>query len=118
MPAEDYVSVVGQDYVHWAQDYALANGEPMMRNIIAAVRASGEVPEFAVEIVRVKDEPGDGKTGKGTASAVPTEPADDAALAAEARADLRSAGQPSRLSPRGHGSCSLRAERPSPTTHR
>jgi tRNA-splicing ligase RtcB (3'-phosphate/5'-hydroxy nucleic acid ligase) len=38
---EDYVRAV-----HWAQDYALANRELMMRNIIAAVRDSGEVPEF------------------------------------------------------------------------
>jgi tRNA-splicing ligase RtcB len=39
---DDYVRAV-----HWAQDYALANRELMMRNLIAAVRASGLVPEFA-----------------------------------------------------------------------
>ena len=38
---DDYVRAV-----HWAQDYALANRELMMRNLIAAVRASGLVPEF------------------------------------------------------------------------
>ena len=38
---EDYVRAV-----HWAQDYALANRELMMRNMIAAVRASGLLPEF------------------------------------------------------------------------
>jgi tRNA-splicing ligase RtcB (3'-phosphate/5'-hydroxy nucleic acid ligase) len=37
----DYVRAV-----HWAQDYALANRELMMRNLVAAVRASGLVPEF------------------------------------------------------------------------
>jgi hypothetical protein len=37
--------------VHWAQDYALANRELMMRNMIAAVRASGEVPTFIAETV-------------------------------------------------------------------
>src|SRR5262249_17120729 len=36
---EDYVRAV-----HWAQDYALANRELMMQNMIAAVQASGEVP--------------------------------------------------------------------------
>ena len=39
---EDYVRAV-----HWAQDYALANRELMMGNIIRAVRESGLVPEFA-----------------------------------------------------------------------
>jgi len=39
---DDYVRAV-----HWAQDYALANRELMMRNLIAAVRASGLVAEFA-----------------------------------------------------------------------
>jgi tRNA-splicing ligase RtcB (3'-phosphate/5'-hydroxy nucleic acid ligase) len=39
---DDYVRAV-----HWAQDYALANRELMMRNLIAAVRGSGLVPEFA-----------------------------------------------------------------------
>jgi tRNA-splicing ligase RtcB len=38
---EDYVRAV-----HWAQDYALANRELMMQNMIAAVQASGEVPAF------------------------------------------------------------------------
>ncbi|HMK23499.1 MAG TPA: RtcB family protein [Terriglobales bacterium] len=39
---DDYVRAV-----HWAQDYALANRELMMRNLIAAVRGSGLVQEFA-----------------------------------------------------------------------
>jgi tRNA-splicing ligase RtcB len=39
---DDYVRAV-----HWAQDYALANRELMMRNLIAAVRGSGLVPAFA-----------------------------------------------------------------------
>jgi tRNA-splicing ligase RtcB (3'-phosphate/5'-hydroxy nucleic acid ligase) len=39
---DDYVRAV-----HWAQDYALANRQLMMQNLIAAVRASGLVPEFA-----------------------------------------------------------------------
>jgi tRNA-splicing ligase RtcB len=38
---EDYVRAV-----HWAQDYALANRDLMMRNMIAAVKGSGEVPAF------------------------------------------------------------------------
>ena len=38
---EDYVRAV-----HWAQDYALANRELMMQNMIAAVLGSGEVPSF------------------------------------------------------------------------
>jgi len=38
---EDYVRAV-----HWAQDYALANRELMMGNIVQAVRESGLVPEF------------------------------------------------------------------------
>src|SRR5262252_3880812 len=38
---EDYVRAV-----HWAQDYALANRELMMGNIVRAVRESGLVPEF------------------------------------------------------------------------
>lgn len=42
---EDYVRAV-----HWAQDYALANRELMMRNIIAAVSASGEVPLFEANV--------------------------------------------------------------------
>jgi len=39
---DDYVRAV-----HWAQNYALANRELMMRNLIAAVRGSGLVPAFA-----------------------------------------------------------------------
>jgi tRNA-splicing ligase RtcB len=38
---EDYVRAV-----HWAQDYALANRELMMGNIVRAVRESGLVPGF------------------------------------------------------------------------
>ena len=38
---EDYVRAV-----HWAQDYALANRELMMENIVRAVRESGLVREF------------------------------------------------------------------------
>src|SRR5215468_5274653 len=40
---DDYVHAV-----HWAQDYALANRELMMRNLIAAVRTPGLVPKFVV----------------------------------------------------------------------
>lgn len=40
---EDYVRAV-----HWAQDYALANRELMMGNIVGAVRESGLVPAFGV----------------------------------------------------------------------
>ncbi len=40
---EDYVRAV-----HWAQDYALANRELMMGNIVRAVRESGLVPGFGV----------------------------------------------------------------------
>lgn len=40
---EDYVRAV-----HWAQDYALANRELMMGNIVQAVRESGLVPAFDV----------------------------------------------------------------------
>jgi RNA-splicing ligase RtcB len=36
--------------VHWAQDYALANRELMMRNLIAAVQGSGEVPAFEANV--------------------------------------------------------------------
>jgi tRNA-splicing ligase RtcB len=36
--------------VHWVQDYALANRELMMRNLIAAVQASGEVPAFEANV--------------------------------------------------------------------
>jgi tRNA-splicing ligase RtcB (3'-phosphate/5'-hydroxy nucleic acid ligase) len=42
---DDYVRAV-----HWAQDYALANRELMMRNLIAAVKASGEVPAFEANV--------------------------------------------------------------------
>ena len=38
---DDYVQAV-----HWAQDYALANRELMMQNMIAAVKESGLVPTF------------------------------------------------------------------------
>jgi tRNA-splicing ligase RtcB len=38
---DDYVEAV-----HWAQDYALANRELMMKNIIRAVCGSGLVPDF------------------------------------------------------------------------
>jgi len=68
---EDYVRAV-----HWAQDYALANRELMMRNLIAAVKASGEVPAFQARF-------GEAQFGKGMASAVPPGAASDAALAAE-----------------------------------
>jgi tRNA-splicing ligase RtcB len=68
---EDYVRAV-----HWAQDYALANRELMMRNLIVAVKASGEVPAFQARF-------GEARFGKGTTSAVPPGAASDAALAAE-----------------------------------
>jgi tRNA-splicing ligase RtcB len=42
---EDYVRAV-----HWAQDYALANRDLMMRNLIAAVQASGDVPAFEANV--------------------------------------------------------------------
>src|SRR6266704_6448037 len=42
---EDYVRAV-----HWAQDYALANRELMMQNMIAALQASGEVPVFEANV--------------------------------------------------------------------
>src|SRR5215469_4968909 len=42
---EDYVRAV-----HWAQDYALANRDLMMRNMIAAVQGSGEVPAFEANV--------------------------------------------------------------------
>ena len=42
---EDYVRAV-----HWAQDYALANRELMMQNMIAAVKSSGEVPTFEANV--------------------------------------------------------------------
>jgi tRNA-splicing ligase RtcB len=48
---DDYVRAV-----HWAQDYALANRELMMRNMIKAVRRSGEVPEFDEGFVGVATE--------------------------------------------------------------
>jgi tRNA-splicing ligase RtcB len=41
---DDYVKAV-----HWAQDYALANRQLMMANIIAAVKGSGEVPAFRAD---------------------------------------------------------------------
>ncbi len=42
---EDYVRAV-----HWAQDYALANRELMMRNMIVALLGSGEVPAFEANV--------------------------------------------------------------------
>jgi tRNA-splicing ligase RtcB len=45
---EDYVRAV-----HWAQDYALANRDLMMRNMIAAVQGSGEVPAFEANVEAV-----------------------------------------------------------------
>jgi tRNA-splicing ligase RtcB len=42
---EDYVHAV-----HWAQDYALANCDLMMQNMIAAVKGSGEVPAFEANV--------------------------------------------------------------------
>src|SRR5437899_130530 len=42
---EDYVRAV-----HWAQDYALANRQLMMQNMIAAVQDSGEVPAFEANV--------------------------------------------------------------------
>ena len=45
---KDYVTAV-----HWAQEYALVNRQSMMTNIIAAIRNSGEVPEFNAEVEAV-----------------------------------------------------------------
>src|SRR6267378_1423835 len=42
---EDYARAV-----HWAQDYARANRELMMRNLTAAVKGSGEVPAFEANV--------------------------------------------------------------------
>jgi RNA-splicing ligase RtcB len=42
---EDYVRAV-----HWAQHYALANRELMMRNLITVVQGSGEVPAFEANV--------------------------------------------------------------------
>ena len=42
---EDYVRAV-----HWAQHYALANRELMVRDMIAAVQSSGEVPAFEANV--------------------------------------------------------------------
>jgi tRNA-splicing ligase RtcB len=42
---DDYVMAV-----HWAQDYALANRQLMMQNIIAAVGECGEVPVFQADV--------------------------------------------------------------------
>ena len=75
---EDYVRAV-----HWAQDYALANRELMMRNMIAAVQSSGEVPAFHVGMVDAITGPAMSTTGKGTASAVPIDATNRTALAAE-----------------------------------
>jgi tRNA-splicing ligase RtcB len=40
---EDYVRAV-----HWAQDYALANRELMMRNLISAVQGSLADPDLTL----------------------------------------------------------------------
>jgi len=45
---KDYVAAV-----HWAQDYALANRQLMMAAMIAAIRASGLVPEFTAPVTEV-----------------------------------------------------------------
>jgi tRNA-splicing ligase RtcB len=74
---DDYVKAV-----HWAQDYALANRQLMMQNIIKAVAASGEVPPFQVGMIG-KSTTGKGEIGKGTTSVVPKERSSDGALAAE-----------------------------------
>ena len=42
---DDYVEAV-----EWAQDYARSNRQLMMEQIVAAVRASGEVPPFSAEL--------------------------------------------------------------------
>ena len=42
---DDYVKAV-----HWAQDYALANRQLMMENIIAVVGECGEVPAFQADV--------------------------------------------------------------------
>jgi tRNA-splicing ligase RtcB (3'-phosphate/5'-hydroxy nucleic acid ligase) len=44
------------DYVHavsWAQEFARTNRELMMRAVVAAVRATGEVPEFEASVEAV-----------------------------------------------------------------
>jgi tRNA-splicing ligase RtcB len=45
---KDYVSAV-----RWAQDYALLNRQLMMASMIAAIRASGLVPEFTAPVLEV-----------------------------------------------------------------
>src|SRR5262245_9708728 len=45
---DDYVEAV-----HWAQEYALLNRQLMMQNLIAAVRGSGQVPEFQSHVEAV-----------------------------------------------------------------
>jgi len=45
---DDYVEAVG-----WAQDYARANRELMMHNVLAAVRDSGKVPPFDAQLEAV-----------------------------------------------------------------
>ncbi|MEO5931311.1 MAG: RtcB family protein [Candidatus Kapaibacterium sp.] len=42
---DDYVSAV-----HWAQDFAMANRQLMMTNVIAAVTRSGSVPPFTADM--------------------------------------------------------------------
>jgi len=61
---EDYVRAV-----HWAQDYALANRELMMENMIRGVRQSGLVPAFAAGASGAKALSHGGLNG--TAEAVP-----------------------------------------------
>jgi tRNA-splicing ligase RtcB len=55
---EDYVRAV-----HWAQDYALANRELMMGNMIRAVRESGLVPGFSTSYTGAEapSRPGSGR---------------------------------------------------------
>ncbi len=45
---KDYVAAV-----RWAQDYALLNRQLMMASMIAAIRASGLVPEFTAPVLEV-----------------------------------------------------------------
>ena len=45
---DDYVRAVG-----WAQDYAMKNRELMMANVVAALRASGDLPPFEAEVEAV-----------------------------------------------------------------
>jgi tRNA-splicing ligase RtcB len=45
---DDYVHAV-----HWAQEYAMANRQLMMASVVAAVKKSGDVPEFDTTSVAV-----------------------------------------------------------------